>query len=152
MSAVGKTFGKGAGTYALVMRLARTTTLPVGRLGPVTFNAGYYVYTGSAFGPGGLAARVGHHLRPPEKCHWHIDYLRRFAEIHEVWYTIHPEKHECCWANIFHNTRGAGIMAPGFGASDCRCNTHLLYFKRKPGIRTFRQKIETPVYCKGMPA
>ena len=57
------TFGKEAGTYALVMLLARTTALSVGKLGPVTFNAGYYVYTGSAFGPGGLAARSGHHLR-----------------------------------------------------------------------------------------
>lgn len=152
MKTGGGTFVKEAGTYALVMRLARTTALSVGRLGPVTFDAGYYVYTGSAFGPGGLAARIGHHLRPSEKCHWHIDYLRRFAAVDEIWYTIHPEKVECRWADIFNNTRGARIIVHGFGASDCRCTAHLFYFRRKPGIRTFRKKIETPVICKGIEA
>lgn len=152
MKTGGGIFENEAGTYALVMQLTRTATLSVGRLGPVTFNAGYYVYTGSAFGPGGLAARIGHHLRSSEKCHWHIDYLRRFAQVHEIWYTLHPEKVECRWADIFNHARGARIVVPGFGASDCRCKAHLFYFKRRPGIRTFRKRIETPVFCKGIEA
>ncbi|MCP3952032.1 MAG: GIY-YIG nuclease family protein, partial [Desulfobacterales bacterium] len=81
MKAIGENFGKEAGTYALVMRLARPRTIPVGRLGPVIFKPGHYVYTGSALGPGGLAARIGRHLKPSKKFHWHIDYLRRFAEV-----------------------------------------------------------------------
>ena len=145
-------FGKEAGTYALVMQLPRTATLPVGQLGPVTFAAGYYVYPGSACGPGGLAARFGHQLKPSGQSHWRIDYLRQFAQVKEIWYTIHPKKVECHWAQLFHNTRGAGIIAPGFGASDCRCSAHLVYFKRKPGIRTFRQKVAPAVFCKGMEA
>ncbi len=132
------------------MRLTRSKIIPVGKLGPVTFKAGYYVYTGSAFGPGGLAARIGHHFKFSKRCHWHIDYLRRFAEVIEIWYTIHPDKVECRWAKILHDTRGAGIICPGFGASDCHCIAHLFYFIRKPGIKTFRQKFKTPVFCKGM--
>jgi Uri superfamily endonuclease len=145
-------FRKGTGTYALVMQLARDTTIPVGGLGPVTFIAGYYVYTGSAFGPGGLAARIGRHLKSSKKCHWHIDYLRRFTEVHEVWYTFYPEKLECRWAQLFQKTRGARTLCPGFGSSDCRCDAHLFYFTRKPGIRTYRRKIEQPLFCKGMKA
>jgi len=145
-------FGKDGGTYALVMQLARTATISIGRLGPVTFKVGYYVYTGSAFGPGGLAARIGHHLKHSKKCHWHIDYLRRFAEVNEIWYTTHPDRVECRWAKILHDTRGASLICPGFGASDCRCSAHLFHFTRKPGVRTFRIKVETPVLCKGMKA
>ncbi|MCP3956130.1 MAG: DUF123 domain-containing protein, partial [Desulfobacterales bacterium] len=109
-----------------------------------------YVYTGSALGPGGLAARIGRHLKPSKKFHWHIDYLRRFAEVEEIWYTIHLGKLECRWAKLFQKTRGARIICPGFGSSDCRCDTHLFHFKRKPGIRTYRQKVETPIFCKGL--
>jgi len=50
------------GTYALVLRLARATTIHVGALGAVDFAPGWYVYVGSALGPGGLAARVNRHL------------------------------------------------------------------------------------------
>lgn len=136
---------KRTGTYVLVMKLASDTTIPVGQLGPVAFSAGFYVYTGSAFGPGGLTSRVGRHLKHSEKHRWHIDYLRGFAEIIEIWYTFHPEKAECRWAEIFQTTRGVRIACPGFGSSDCRCNSHLFFFKKKPELITFRRKTREAV-------
>jgi len=37
---------------------------------------GWYVYVGSALGPGGLAAKVGRHLGGRKMCRWHTAYLR----------------------------------------------------------------------------
>jgi Uri superfamily endonuclease len=30
--------------------------------------------------------------------------------------------------------KGASIPLAGFGSSDCECETHLFFFKRRPGI------------------
>lgn len=50
------------GTYVLVIRLREPQEISVGRLGVFPFHHGYYVYIGSAFGPGGLKARIRRHL------------------------------------------------------------------------------------------
>lgn len=49
------------GTYILILKSAVTRRVRVGRLGNLQLCAGYYVYIGSAFGPGGLRARIDHH-------------------------------------------------------------------------------------------
>ena len=69
----------GKGTYVLVLRLSSSLTLPVGRLGECYLTKGYYIYVGSAFGSGGLAARLRHHLKVSLTPHWHIenDHLRK---------------------------------------------------------------------------
>ena len=54
---------KRPGTYALILRASTAQTIQIGRLGDLVMQPGYYIYVGSAFGPGGLAARVGRHLR-----------------------------------------------------------------------------------------
>ena len=46
------------GIYALVLHLEHREEITVGKLGTVTFPAGYYLYVGSALGPGGLEARL----------------------------------------------------------------------------------------------
>lgn len=138
------------GTYALILKLSRARTVSIGRLNRIGFPAGFFIYIGSAFGPGGLSARLGRHIARHKRSHWHIDYLRRFAELMEIWYTLHPEKEECLWAEAIRQTRRARIPCPGFGASDCGCKTHLFHFQRKPGIRTFRRKVKMPVRLKGM--
>jgi Uri superfamily endonuclease len=51
------------GTYALVFTAKRKKRLIIGKLGTLTLQPGYYVYVGSAFGPGGLKARIGHHRK-----------------------------------------------------------------------------------------
>lgn len=67
-----------AGTYVLLLSLARPSTLEVGALGTHRLPAGGYAYVGSAFGPGGLG-RVDRHreVAAGERSvrHWHVDYL-----------------------------------------------------------------------------
>lgn len=120
------------GTYALVLRLRQRTHASIGALGAATFPVGWYVYLGSARSPGGIAARVGHHVRGAERPHWHVDYLRQIAEVEEVWWRQGAEPRECEWAAAIRAAPGAEVILPGFGASDCRCPSHLLYFRRKP--------------------
>ncbi|MED5219495.1 MAG: DUF123 domain-containing protein [Candidatus Neomarinimicrobiota bacterium] len=52
------------GTYALILFNSSAATLHIGALGTVDFSRGYYVYIGSAFGPGGLKGRLRHHAAP----------------------------------------------------------------------------------------
>ncbi len=63
------------GAYVLLIGLARPLELPIARLSRPTLAPGNYVYCGSARGPGGLAARVGRHLRQDKRPHWHVDHL-----------------------------------------------------------------------------
>jgi len=64
------------GTYALILHLSKKLErIEIGKLGRFAFDAGFYVYVGSAFGPGGLKARLQRHLRTDKPLHWHIDLL-----------------------------------------------------------------------------
>lgn len=117
----------------LVLHLSNEQAVVVGRLGSNVFPAGYYLYTGSALGPGGLAGRLGRHLRPASRPHWHIDYLRQHAGIEEIWLAASTERLEHEWATAISQLPGAAIPMPRFGASDCRCPAHLFHFIQKPG-------------------
>jgi len=68
--------------------------LEIGRLGSFNIIPGFYAYVGSAFGPGGLRARIRHHLESVAQPHWHIDYLLGYAEPVEVWYALAGRKLE----------------------------------------------------------
>lgn len=133
------------GTYVLILRLSHGTTTPVGKLGEFTFPAGWYAYAGSARGPGGLAARISRHRRKSKRRHWHIDYLRPHAELTAVWYTVGPSKAECSWAKVLSELPGVSVPAPCFGASDCRCPTHLIRFPAAPDLSVFARSVESPV-------
>ncbi|MBI5062352.1 MAG: GIY-YIG nuclease family protein [Desulfatitalea sp.] len=119
-----------SGTYVLLLRLRRSTPIRIGHLGAIPFKRGWYAYVGSAFGPGGLAARLGRHLRAEKKPRWHIDYLRAMAEPRRIWSSTAPEPLEHTWAAIL--SRYATKSIPGFGCSDCRCPSHLFYFNSEP--------------------
>ena len=112
------------GSYVLVIDLEQDTRLTVGRLGTFDFPAGRYLYLGSALN--GLEGRVRRHLRRDKKLHWHVDYLTTAADVSEVWWAISEERLECRWAEAAL-ARGGQVVAPGFGSSDCRCPTHLVY-------------------------
>lgn len=129
------------GTYALMLQADRRQTVQVGRLGQLAVEPGCYVYVGSALGPGGVRARVGHHSRLATRPHWHIDYLRRAATLRHVWYSYDCVRREHAWADIFVRMPGVSIPLPGFGASDCACPAHLFFFDRIPLLRTFRNAI-----------
>ncbi|RMD99689.1 MAG: GIY-YIG nuclease family protein [Calditrichaeota bacterium] len=122
------------GTYALILSLPATHRIRIGRLGTFEFGAGDYLYVGSALGPGGLRARLRHHLRPASNPRWHLDYLRPFAIPEAIGYVIHPERLECTWAFILRTLPGISIPVPGFGASDCNCSSHLFFSHHFPGL------------------
>jgi Uri superfamily endonuclease len=119
------------GTYVLVLRCSTSRAIRIGRLGAVRLRPGYNLYVGSAFGPGGLRARIGHHTRGVARHHWHIDYLRRYARLESVWYCpgVRSE-HEL--AAAIAGLPGAAIVLPGFGASDCWCAAHLWWLAEGP--------------------
>lgn len=130
-----------SGTYALILRARSAKRVRIGALGYLRLRSGTYVYVGSAFGPGGVRARVKHHLSRSPAPHWHIDYLRQATELDQVWYTYDPARREHAWANFFRKARGASIPLPRFGASDCRCVSHLFYFKSAPDFSVFRRRM-----------
>lgn len=117
------------GVYQLLIRLPQSTMLRVGGLGPLALAAGWYVYSGSA--RNGLHQRVGRHLRRSKRPHWHIDYLLAAAERIQAYVLPGTDTSEC---DLHRRACGAGRAVPGFGASDCRCDSHLAYFKHKPKI------------------
>lgn len=126
-----------AGSYALHLRLARPAALDVGRLGRFGFPAGDYFYLGSARGPGGLRARLRHHLSVSARPHWHIDALTRRAEITGIWYSEGPAALECLWSQALYSLPLAVCAAPGFGAADCPsgCPAHLAAFPRDGSLK-----------------
>lgn len=117
------------GSYVLHLLLQEPVLLAVGRSGSFAFSPGSYLYFGSAFGQGGLRARLAHHLRGTASPRWHIDYLRRLAAPVGGWYSTQTARLECRWSQRLSQQPGVLVPAPGFGAADCRqgCAAHLLY-------------------------
>ncbi|MEW8259618.1 MAG: DUF123 domain-containing protein, partial [Candidatus Thiodiazotropha taylori] len=72
------------------MHNPRRQQIQVGRLGLCDFTRGWYLYVGSAFGPGGVAARCAHHRRISPRPRWHIDYLRAVTNLRQIWYSNDP--------------------------------------------------------------
>jgi Uri superfamily endonuclease len=128
------------GTYALVLSSASKATIQVGKLGTLYLQPGWYVYVGSALGTGGVRARLAHHMRFAERPHWHIDYLRPHTTLEEIWFRYDRKSREHDWARCFAEMKGASVPLAGFGSSDCDCETHLLFFKRRPARGGFGNK------------
>ena len=134
------------GTYLIHVRLDRARVVVVrrrigkGRWAPsrtYRLAAGEYLYVGSAFGPGGLAARVGRHLSPGARkaAHWDVDFLLSSALLParlEAWGLVARRRAgvECCWARAIAAAKGCSPVLGtlegrpradrGFGAGDCR--------------------------------
>jgi Uri superfamily endonuclease len=125
------------GNYILLLHLLDDEILTIGKLGTFDFPAGWYAYVGSAFGSGGLVARLKHHLQPVEKPHWHIDYLRQAAQVKEIWLSPDTTSHERDWADLILAIPGAIIIVEGFGASDSDRESHLFYFDVRPTLEDF---------------
>lgn len=120
------------GIYCLILNTSGAT-LAVGALGEMTFPVGWYIYVGSALGPGGLA-RVHRHIRvyQGENDHrprWHIDRLltdKRFMLTTAVCGETN-DRLECTLAQSL-----GGQNVRRFGCSDCRCTSHLLFRNEEP--------------------
>jgi Uri superfamily endonuclease len=138
------------GTYVLVLYLPRTTRFPrVGQFGAVELQRGYYTYTGSAFGPGGVRARVGRHAdADKEHLRWQVDYVRPAMKFKQVWATYDTVKRECKWAKLLYERLGGAVPVPRMGASDCnrlprplRCRAHFCHFRRRPEVAAFSRLV-----------
>jgi Uri superfamily endonuclease len=126
------------GTYVLWLQLGTSLRVRAGGLGLLHFSAGSYAYVGSAFGPGGIAARLGRHFRLNKRQRWHIDYLRRVSDTPGAWVSYDDTRHEHRWALALTALPGAQLPVAGFGSSDCRCPSHLIWFERPPSPEVFR--------------
>ncbi|MER3457701.1 MAG: hypothetical protein C4309_02785, partial [Chloroflexota bacterium] len=73
--------------------------------------------------------------------HWHIDYLRPHAHLCEIWSAVSDERLECAWAQALFSLPGAQVIAPRFGASDCRCPAHLIYFSQPVRFSAFARQV-----------
>ena len=115
---------KTAISYQLCIDVKRPVRLQVGRLGLFLFPAGRYIYTGSA--KRNFEARIARHMRKEKTLRWHIDWLLSAPGV-TVATVARSCKDECMLNQRAHRGK---IVAPGFGASDCRngCGSHLLYF------------------------
>ena len=129
-----------AGTYALILHCPVAGRLVVGRWGELALVTGWYLYVGSACGPGGLRARCGRHARGG-RAHWHIDYVRPLCRLQEIWFVAERRRREHQWADLLRQTPGVTLPAPGFGSSDCSCASHLFRTVAAPSLSRFRQRV-----------
>ena len=113
------------GVYLLLLSLPARAKLQIGRLRRIDFAPGLYGYTGSALGPGGLAARLNRHASGAGRRHWHIDYLLPHARLLGALAREDPQRLECAWAAWAGGQAQACIR--GFGSSDCDCLGHLFF-------------------------
>jgi Uri superfamily endonuclease len=115
----------GPGAYALLLRLTEPVEAPARAFPSAVLTPGTYLYAGSAWGPGGIRARVLRHARREKALHWHVDNLTRVADLMNV--LAFPGGRECKVIERGRALPGTSVPIPGFGSSDCRsCVAHLL--------------------------
>jgi Uri superfamily endonuclease len=129
----------GQGTYLLLIQMKTKAEIAVGRLGTFAFPMGWYLYAGSALGPGGLRARLARHRRTQKRLHWHVDYLLQRGLLWASWHTASATRLECSWARAVLDLAGARIAIGRFGASDCHCASHLIYLANLPPDNELRR-------------
>jgi Uri superfamily endonuclease len=119
------------GVYCLIL-FNGPCTIQVGALGNLAFPGGWYVYTGSAQGPGGLK-RVKRHISlaasDRQTKRWHIDYLLGDPGV-TLLSTLCAHTTRLVECDLA--TSVGGVPVTGFGCSDCHCISHLSYFDADP--------------------
>ncbi|HAT85811.1 MAG TPA: DUF123 domain-containing protein [Rhizobiales bacterium] len=112
-----------SGSYLVWIYLKHNTRLA--KPTKCILSPGWYVYAGSANGPGGLRARLSRHLAKDKSRRWHIDQLTTKATHRYGWAWMNA----CECALITHLQALPNFHHPvsGFGSSDCQqCQSHLL--------------------------
>ncbi len=69
------------GAYMLFIELEGALALPATSRGSRTLAPGRHAYCGSAYGPGGLRARLRRHLKREKARRWHVDHLYQPSRI-----------------------------------------------------------------------
>jgi Uri superfamily endonuclease len=129
------------GTYALILQNKENATIQVGRWREIECKCGFYIYVGSAFGTGGVRARLKRHCRLQKARHWHIDYLRECVTVLGAWISYEPCRLEHSWAQTIGSSNGI-TKIKGFGCTDCDCPTHLFFSPEKPSFSTYSGLME----------
>ena len=130
------------GTYALIFQANQEFVCRVGRRGNFEGFPGSYVYVGSAFGPGGVQARIIHHLKLSPKPHWHLDYIRPYMQPIAVCYSYSSVRQEHRWATVVSNIAESQNPMHKFGSSDCACSSHLFYFQQTQILVALRKSLK----------
>ena len=133
------------GTYVLVLSSRSTNLIKIGRLGALQLQSGFYLYVGSALGPGGVRARLAHHLKLSRRPHWHIDYLRAHTGVEDIWYRLDTRRFEHVWAEHIGLAEEASVPLVGLGSTDCGCESHLFFFAQRPSRERLRQVLGTGI-------
>lgn len=123
------------GTYLLLLKNNISREITVGKLGNIFFKKGYYIYSGSAFGPGGLKSRLNRHIAKDKKMHWHIDYIRQQMDLSDIHFSETEDNCECQWIKSILAIPGTSIVN-NLGSSDCRCKSHFIFI---PGRSVFKK-------------
>ncbi|RBI64508.1 DUF123 domain-containing protein [halophilic archaeon] len=120
------------GTYTLLVELRSHAEIAFGARGDRDLPAGWYAYTGSAFGSGGFS-RVERHERVArgdhDARHWHVDYLLGHPASRLADDARTAERDVEC--DVARRLGADGPVADaipavsGVGASDCDCRSHL---------------------------
>lgn len=119
------------GIYCIVFRNNRAE-IETGSLGNIVFECGWHIYVGSALGNAGYK-RVERHRRladsKDKKPKWHVDYLliNYFFSLEYIVFLETTDRLECSLARAL-----GGVSIPGFGSSDCRCDSHLFHREVNP--------------------
>jgi Uri superfamily endonuclease len=118
------------GIYQLSIFLPKSSLVQIGRKGQFIFPPGYYIYTGST--EKNLSFRIKRHHSKQKKFFGHIDYFLKYGRIlQNKIYAGNKEGEYKLNQKLF--AKGETIV-PKFGASDCQCKTHSVYFKFKPNL------------------
>jgi Uri superfamily endonuclease len=88
-----------------------------------------------------LKARVTHHRKTARRPHWHVDYLKPFTLLVLAWHTYDSICREHEWAAILSQDPRLSIPLTGFGASDCRCQSHLFFFQLPSVVQSLGAKL-----------
>jgi len=117
------------GLYLLLLHLEKGS-YSIGKLYTGVLPGGTYAYIGSAWGPGGLGARVSRHLSANKRIHWHIDWLTSDTRCKLTGVYLFPRvKGESEMYRILSEI--GECLIPGFGSSDDRgSKCHLLLLKK----------------------
>jgi len=117
------------GSYLLICQLDTDEKIKYG-VRTDNFKKGFYVYVGSALN--NINKRVERHLRKEKKKHWHIDYFLEQAKIIKI--KKYPESVKECELSNKIKKKSDGFIK-GFGCTDCKCESHLYYFKKEPILK-----------------
>ena len=109
------------GAYLLLIELTIATDVKLSNKLRASPFPGRYLYAGSAYGPGGLKARIARHMRRGKVQRWHVDQLTKNG-VRGEWIFL-----GCNECDLVDMNLALPVPIVGFGSTDCkRCRSHLL--------------------------